>query len=404
MEADVIVANGNIDTLGSKTEKASQQVGRESSVQRPRLTPSRVKTGVSAKVGHGEGTSASGQEIVNGGENVASEQEKKVKEPKKFRGLLRRLRLPGRREGNEQKGAEAKHEKSASDKINLETKPSEEIMDSVLQSMEKVLFSESKSDMKGMLRRLSIPTGRGEMSDLPKFPYPIVGKQPSSTPATPSSISSSLSRPAKSRPPFFNRAALKTRLRPLVAAALSSQQSATISLDSKVDMLRKLLAEQTPPHIRTHLMSKQFAEHARTLFLQQQSLSTTRTSTTTPPATTTVSSTTAIPTSSPIPHTTITTIKSTILRQLLPSAKPSSSSTAAVPTAVHVSSSNELQSLLKIRPVESSMAAAPPRIKILQRKLSVDSDINDSEGFTPTTSTTATTLISATSSASLDIK
>merc|ERR1719186_1504598 len=280
-------------------------------------------------------------------------------------------------------------------------------MDSVLQSMEKVLFSESKSDMKGMLRRLSIPTGRENISDLPKFLNPIVGKQPS-TPATPSSISPSLSRPANSRPPFFNRAALKTRLRPLVAAALSSQQSATISLDSKVDMLRKLLAEQTPPHIRTHLMSKQFAEHARTLFLQQQSISTTRTFTTTPPTTTTVSSTTAIPTSSPIPHTTRTTIKSTILRQLLPSAKPSSSTTA-LPTAVNFSSSNELQSLLKIRPVQSSMAAAPSRIKILQRKLSVDSDINDSEGFTPTTeapttSTTATTLTSVTSSASLDIK
>merc|ERR1719427_647533 len=93
----------------------------------------------------------------------------------------------------------------------------------------------------------------------------------------------------------FSRQALAARLRILVAEVL--QQRSDLTLQEKVERLRTVLAEETPVFVRSHLRSAQFAQQARELFQEHESLIT---STSISTATTTrISTTTSGPSLTP---------------------------------------------------------------------------------------------------------
>merc|ERR1719427_1337711 len=87
----------------------------------------------------------------------------------------------------------------------------------------------------------------------------------------------------------FSRQALAARLRILVAEVL--QQRSDLTLQEKVERLRTVLAEETPVFVRSHLRSAQFAQQARELFQEHESLITSTRISTAP--TTSISTTTA---------------------------------------------------------------------------------------------------------------
>jgi len=87
----------------------------------------------------------------------------------------------------------------------------------------------------------------------------------------------------------FSRQALAARLRILVAEVL--QQRSDLTLQEKVERLRTVLAEETPVFVRSHLRSAQFAQQARELFQEHESLITSTSISTAP--TTSISTTTA---------------------------------------------------------------------------------------------------------------
>merc|ERR1719234_1096942 len=104
---------------------------------------------------------------------------------------------------------------------------------------------------------------------------------------------------------IIGRDQLGSKFKPLVIKVLGSFKSSNLSLNGKVEKLRRVLISESPSIIRSHFESKTFDVHARHLIHQHEKIRSTAMATT--PSTATADTSTAVVTTTSIANVEVTT-------------------------------------------------------------------------------------------------